>query len=157
MKPRRSENNEVDIVYHRALRILSHREHSVSELRKKLKLRDFSGTSIDRALTRLVRLGLLDDSRFSEAFVREKIRHKPLGRNGLLMELVLKRGVPEDVANRAIVSVMDEEKVEEVELARSIVRKRDIESRTDIARTLRRRGFDEGIISAVIEERNDRE
>ncbi len=73
------------------------------------------------------------------------------------MELVLKRGVPEDVANRAIVSVMDEEKVEEVELARSIVRKRDIESRTDIARTLRRRGFDEGIISAVIEERNDRE
>lgn len=156
MMTERSENNEEDIVYRRALRILSHREHSISELRRKLKSRDFPGAIIDRVLTRLERLELIDDARFSEAYVREKVRYKPLGRKRLLMELVMKRGVPEDIANRAIVSVMAEEKVEEDELARSIIRKRDVENRNDIARILRQRGFDEGIISVVMEERNDR-
>ena len=152
----RSENDEEEVVYCRALRILSHREHSISELRKKLKMRDFSGAAVERVVTRLVRLELLDDSRFAEAFVREKVRYKPLGRKRLLMELVMKRGVQEDVANRAIGSVMEEENVEEDELARTIIRKRHIESRTDIARILRRRGFDEGTIFTGLEERNDR-
>jgi len=152
----RSENNEEEVVYRRALRILSHREHSISELRKKLKMREFPGAAVERVVTRLVRLELLDDSRFSEAFVREKVRYKPLGRKRLLMELVVKRGVQEDVANGAIASVMNEENVEEDELARTIIRKRHIESRADIARILRRRGFDEGTIFAVMEERNDR-
>jgi regulatory protein len=145
------EKNEDEIVYRRAILILSHRDHSVEELKRKLTRRDFSQEAIRTTLEKLSGSGLLDDSRFSEAYVREKVRSKPMGRKRLFLELT-KRGISEDVAWSAIGNVMNEEEVDEEDLARAIRMKRLSEEPGKLAGVLRRRGFGEHVIRKVLEE-----
>ena len=121
-------------------------------MRNKLRMRDFPDRDIDVAMRRLVRLGLLDDTRFSESFVRERVRYRPMGREGLMRELVTRRGVSEEIARKAIAAVMDEEGIEERDLAMSVLRKRGVEDRRKIVDLLRRRGFGQGVISSILEE-----
>jgi len=142
-----------ETVYRRALLILSHRDHSIEELRKKLTNRNFPGTVIEVVLSKLRRGGLLDDSRFSEAFVRDRVRNKPTGRLGLVREL-LKRGVSEDIVQDAIGKVLDEEEVDEEEIARKLVEKKQRGGVKNIGDMLRRRGFAGDIIRKILEDGN---
>ena len=115
--------------------------------------RDFPGEAIGTVLSRLRRVGLLDDARFSEAFVRERVRNRPMGRNGLFREL-LRRGVAEDIALDAIRSVLECEKVDEEDLARKLMLKRHRGGIKNIAALLRRRGFSGDIIRKILENGN---
>lgn len=56
-----------------ALRLLSRREHSRAELRRKLLLRKFSSAMIDAILDKLTALDWQNDQRFAELFVRSEI------------------------------------------------------------------------------------
>ncbi|HSH44921.1 MAG TPA: RecX family transcriptional regulator, partial [Longimicrobiales bacterium] len=60
--------------------------------------------------------GYLDDDAFAQAFVRDRLRLRPRGRLGLIREL-RRKGVDEDVAERAVGDVMAEEDVDERTLA----------------------------------------
>ncbi len=140
---------EEERVYNRAVLILALREHSVEELRRKLVRRNFPTKSIEVVLSRLVDTGILDDERFSEAFIREKTRHGLLGRNGLLLELK-KRGVDGEVAAGAIESVWREEGIKEAELARDMLNRRAVCERRRAYGLLRRKGFSETTISEVM-------
>lgn len=143
------EANEEEIVYQRGLLILSHRDHSTGELRRKLMKRGFPAAAIRAALSRLIRAELLDDLRFSQAFVRERMKRRPMGRQGLLHEL-LKRGVDEDAAKEAIAFVMEEEGTDEVELARRALRGGRNRTVKSIQNLLRRRGFDSEVIRIIM-------
>ena len=63
-----------------AVRLLSRRDHSVFELERKLKLREFPQDEIDIALEDLVKRDYLSDQRFSEAYIyiRQKKGFGPL-------------------------------------------------------------------------------
>ena len=52
------------------MRLLSHREHTRAELRRKLLARAWSADDIDVALQRLAEQGMQSDERFTEQYVR---------------------------------------------------------------------------------------
>ena len=78
-----------------AVRLLSRRDHSVFELERKLRLREFPQDEIDNALEDLVKRDYLSDERFSEAYIhiRQKKGFGPL-RIGVELN---ERGVDERV------------------------------------------------------------
>jgi len=54
--------------------LLARREHSCTELRRKLAARDYPEDEIDEAVARLEAEGLASDARFAEAFVAARVR-----------------------------------------------------------------------------------
>lgn len=59
-----------DKAYKKILRLVSVRERSVEELRKRLSQEDFEEAAINQALTRALDCALLDDTRFAESLIR---------------------------------------------------------------------------------------
>ena len=144
-------NSIQEIVYRRAIHILSHREHSVEELRRKLLGRRFPGEGVASGLSRLKSGNLVEDLRCAEIFVREKVRNKPMGRKGIALEL-RKRGVNEETATEAISEVMEDEGVDEEMLARDLFERVHGSGRTKMCALMRRRGFREDVIRNIVEE-----
>jgi regulatory protein len=60
-------------IRHKAMDLLSRREHSVDELFQKLLVRDYSADEISQTLEELINDNLLSNERFCEDFVRAKI------------------------------------------------------------------------------------
>ena len=88
------------VVYNKALDIISRREHSQKELTGKL-LNKFSEEEIvNSVINNLVKKNLLNDSRYSEAYVVSRKR-KGFGPKKILYELI-SRGVIENIAYKAI-------------------------------------------------------
>ena len=56
-------------IYNKALDILSRREHSVLELKQKLKKKYDTEDDIEETISRLKKNNLLNDYRFSESYV----------------------------------------------------------------------------------------
>ena len=80
-----------------AVRLLSRRDHSQLELKRKLELREFSREEIADALDDLIKRDYLSDERFSEAYIHMR-RQKGFGPLRIGMELN-ERGVDESVYN----------------------------------------------------------
>lgn len=78
-----------------AVRLLSRRDHSVFELRRKLNQREFSQDEIDTALDDLVKRDYLSDERFTEAYIHIR-KQKGFGPLRIATELN-ERGVDENV------------------------------------------------------------
>ncbi len=97
-------------VKERALRLLSVRSRSRSELRQRLLRADFEPEEVDAALADLEAVGLIDD----EAFARELAEHqrrKGLGRRAALSGLRVK-GVDRELAERIADDVNPEDEAE---------------------------------------------
>ncbi len=100
-----------------ALNLLAHRARSREELRRRLWRKEIPDPLIQETLAWLEERGYVDDRAFAESFVRDRLRLRPRGRIGLISELA-KKAVDRDVADAAIIAVMDAEDVAEVDLAR---------------------------------------
>ena len=88
------------VVYNKALDIISRREHSQKELTEKL-LNKFSEEEIvNSVINNLVEKNLLNDTRYSEAYVVSRKR-KGFGPKKIMYELIA-RGVIENIAYKAI-------------------------------------------------------
>ena len=88
------------VVYNKALDIISRREHSQKELTGKL-LNKFSEEEIvNSVINNLVNKNLLNDARYSEAYVVSRKR-KGFGPKKIMYELIA-RGVIENIAYEAI-------------------------------------------------------
>jgi regulatory protein len=98
-----------------ALRLLSHRPRSRSELAGRLRRKDFPGRVVARCLDALEEKGLVDDAAFARAWARDRLRLKPRGRRALLAEL-RRKGVAAGVAEAAVAEVFEAEDVREDEL-----------------------------------------
>ena len=87
-------------VYNKALDILSRREHSQKELIGKLVNKFSEEEIVDSVINNLVEKNLLNDTRYSEAYVVSRKR-KGFGPKKILYELI-SRGVIENIAYEAI-------------------------------------------------------
>jgi regulatory protein len=81
--------------YGKALQILARRDHSCSELRKKLNSRGFEEPVIETVIRECRRLNYLNDTRFTELYVNQ-LQRKGFGINGIKHKLYAK-GIPEKV------------------------------------------------------------
>lgn len=94
----------------RALRyllwLLGRRDHARAELARRLDRKGVRPDVRDHALSRLEALGLLDDGRVAEGFVRGR-RHRK-GRLALRREMA-QRGLPEEAREAALEPLSDED------------------------------------------------
>lgn len=105
-------SEELERCYAAAMRILSYRFNSESELRRKLaRKRIFDAATIDATLQRLRGEHWLDDARFAGAFVRSRAQ-KRVGRKRILRELQA-AGVESSAAETAVSEHADADQQDE--------------------------------------------
>ena len=92
-----------------ALRLLSVRDRSRKELEDRMRTKGFKKSDIKSVISSLRKSGLLDDAQFAASFVRAKA-HRMWGPKRILFEL-LKKGVRESTARKALARYYDEESV----------------------------------------------
>ena len=86
------EQNKIFHIRQRAFRLLGRRQHSSSELSRKLWNKDYEQKLIDEVIDDLQNKGYLDDKEFIRAFVAEKSKAKNWSSKKIKAEL-FKRGV----------------------------------------------------------------
>lgn len=139
----------------KALRLLSYRDRTKSEIQKRLLGDDFPEDIVDDVIGRLLDMGYLDDRQFSRDWVKTRTIAKPMGRTRLAWELRAK-GVDAPAVEEALEG-LDENA--EYELALSLAQKKaersdagDPSFRTRTASFLRRRGFGWSAIARALDE-----
>jgi len=86
--------------YQSAMNMLARREHSVFELTRKLKQKDFPSELIEEVIERLVADNLLSDEHYAEAYVRMRSA-RGYGLQRIRMEMQ-ERGVASELISEAI-------------------------------------------------------
>jgi len=139
-----------------AMRYLSTRMHSQSELRRKLLRREYANPVIETVFADLTRLGYLDDSKFAIAKAQSAADHKHHGRRRAYMELI-KSGVKKETAEKALEEVYAH--TDSSATAQTLIEKKlpslkrfDLMTiRRRLAGMLMRRGFDYETIKPLID------
>lgn len=90
------------------LRLLSYRQRSEEELRRRLESKRYSRNAIDSALARLRELGYLDDEAFARYWTETRQARRPRSRRLLASEL-RSRGIDKETAEQATADVSDED------------------------------------------------
>jgi len=142
----------------KALALLSRSARSMGELRERLRGYGFSERTIAPVVADFLRVGLLDDRAFAEAYVRSRLAQRPMGRRLLKQEL-LHRGVDEDAAEAAVGKAYGS--VSEADFARQLVHRKMKSAGGGDTRRLRqklvdmlmRRGFDWDVIASAVQEK----
>ncbi|MEO6397010.1 MAG: RecX family transcriptional regulator [Tepidiformaceae bacterium] len=126
-----------------ALRLLSHRARSETEMRTRLAMRGIEPAAVDEEIGRLQRAGLLDDEKFARAWVEDRRRLAPRGRRMLRYEL-LGRGIEMAAVEHVTENIDDRETA--IQLALDRARRASTSNYDSFAAKvggfLRRRGFD---------------
>jgi len=137
-----------------ALRLLSYRDRSRSEIRRRLIGSDFPEDIVEEVVDQLSRTGLLDDGKFSRDWVNSRTVSKPMGRTRLAWELRSK-GVEAPVVEEALEGLNEDA---EYELACSVAARKmekmdreDPSFRNKLTSFLRRRGFGWDVIGKVFD------
>lgn len=120
-------NEAYDKLMQYALRILSKKRYTVSEMRNKLwqyakRRKALYKEDFDRIIERLKELKYLDDDQYIQDYVAERIKIRPRGRRLLMLELRYK-GIPQDLVKAAFEEIeIDEERVACVLLTKRVKR-----------------------------------
>ena len=113
-------NDDADVrVREAALNLLSYRMRTRSELKRRLRQKDFRPARIDLCLDQLEAKGFLNDEAAAAAFIRDRLRHRPRGKARLSSELRAK-GLDADITNRVINDVFENEGIDDLLLARQV-------------------------------------
>ena len=146
--------------YHRvlntALRILTGRDHSKSELTRKLKQRGFKPEDIEKAVSECMRLDYINDERTARVYIRQLIR-KGYGYKRISYELNKKGLMGERIQNIFSESVCGADELEGAERIlkkniRRFERETDLKKRRNkIYRFLSTRGFSQDTIRKLVD------
>lgn len=141
--------------YYQALAIVSRRDHSVHEMRVKLKRRGFTIEQVTATIAKLKEESLLDDERFAKVFIESVLERKAVGSRWLRAKL-RQRGIEQTIIDHTLAEQLDsgnEEKV--LEQAARQWQRRHQQVRHEYARLARflvSRGFSQGAIAALREQ-----
>jgi regulatory protein len=138
-------------------RLLSHRDHTIGEIRIKLKRKGFAPESIQVAVKRYIASGVLDDAKVGRKAAEDLISRRPCGRD-FLVAYLQKKQIPRELAVEIAQDITGVEP--ELERARRALetrwrRLRDFEletARTKAYTYLARRGFSYDSARAVFAE-----
>lgn len=140
-----------------ALRLLSQRLHSRSELARKLSRREYGPGVIENVLDDLARLGYVDDARFAKTRALSAAQNKHHGRRRAFVELI-KSGVNDTTARLATQDVYESH--DSMASARQLAEKKapslrrldPTTARRRLVGLLQRRGYTYEEIRPVIDE-----
>lgn len=137
--------------YNTAVRLLSRREHSCFELKRKLKTRGINQDIIDETISSLRKERLVSDERFTESYVRVRINKGfgPLRIRAELGEL----GIGDDMIAQHLVND-DDFWFESAVAVRSKrfgeEKPEDVKAWNKQARFLQQRGFNTGMVRKIL-------
>jgi len=114
------EQNKLFYIKQRAFRLLGRRQHSSSELSRKLWNKDYEQKLIDGVIENLKKNGYLNDKEFIREFVAEKSRTKSWSIKKIKSELI-KRGVASKLIDE---SLNDRSKEDDFEKAMKLAKKK---------------------------------
>lgn len=138
------EKNQYEQVLNKAFVYLARRSHSEQELKAKLQRKFFQEAQIKKVITRLKKLGYLDDVKFAQEWIEYRLNFKPRGRMIIKQELRVK-GVAIELVEKMLDLVYngDREKKELARLFNSRVNKypRTRKGKNKLISYLLRRGF----------------
>jgi regulatory protein len=101
------EQNKLFHIKQRAFRLLGRRQHSTSELKRKLWNKDYEAKLIDEVINDLKKNGYLDDEEFIRAFVADKTETKNWSNKKIKSELIKR-----DLASKLIDEIINEQPYE---------------------------------------------
>jgi regulatory protein len=135
-----------------ALRLLTRRDYTTSEIERKLTDRGYEADAIAEVVQSLTRAGLLDDRRVAAAHIRTSSRIKSRGKLRIARELEA-RGISRTLVRELTAGLSADD--ESASLARVIARMRvpatmDRQTRQRIFGRLLRRGFSPDAISKAL-------
>lgn len=139
---------------------LSYRIRTISEIKKRLKKAKLQEETIEKVITHLKELKLVDDEAFARQLVAEKIKNKPSGKR-MIEKKLYEMGIPKQVGESVLNEMLDEET--EKALALKVYEKLipkisgldKQEARKKIFAKLASRGFNFDIINEIIREKAD--
>ena len=138
-------------IYKKSMDLLARREHSIWELRQKLRQRFPGFREVELVLLQLEEQKFLCDERFSLNFVRSRMANRSWGAYRLRAELQ-QRGIAGQWIEQALASEVDESVLREK--AETFVRKSgfptDPAAKTKLAQKLYQRGFSQELINQVL-------
>lgn len=135
------------------LKLLKHRPRSRHEAFVRLHHKGFSGETIESMLEQAARAGVLDDAKFAQLWVEDRLARRPRSRRMLERELRAKGVAPEHIQRAIARADLDEEFFVRQLIAERLPRLRALDEQTRVRRLvgfLRRRGFSEEIIYRVL-------
>jgi regulatory protein len=147
------DQDDVTRAVDRAVRFLSYRPRSITEVRRNLAEKKVDDVVIDATIERLKNLGYLDDRSFAAYWVENRDQFKPLSERALRYELRQK-----GIADSIIKGVLDDldEAGAAYRAAQGQVRrhrhKTQDEFRTKISAFLQRRGFGYDVIREAVDQ-----
>ncbi len=135
-----------------AIRFVSYRPRSVSEVKKNLRRKQYDNDIIERVVDRLKELELLDDEKFAHYWVDQRETFKPRSRRAIRYEL-FQKGVNRQVIDAAVEDLDENSAAYRAGLkrARRWAGKPEDKFRLDMKRFLQRRGFNYGVIRSAID------
>lgn len=98
--------DELESAYGRALRLISYRPRTESEIRRSLSRAEIPTPVLDAVIERLKNAGLVNDAGFARSWVDNRTALRPRGRRALSYEL-RQRGVDADIIEGSLVQVDD--------------------------------------------------
>ncbi len=103
-------------IFARAIKLLAARSRSVAELRELLlEGRGANKTVVEETLARLQEYGYVDDERFAFGYASLKVRQRPVGRQRIKRDLVMKKidgAVVEEALNLVFAEVSEEDLID---------------------------------------------
>ncbi len=137
-----------------ALRLIARSEQSSFALARKLEQKGFPEAAVRRVLERLETLRLVDDQRFAELWIEDRLLRRVEG-PGKLIALLQARGIDRRIAEAAVRKAVSE--TVEMDLIRRFIHQKRLDSQNgDFAfrQTLRKSGFSPSAIRRSLEEEN---
>lgn len=154
-KPEHSKSTSNKSALNTALRILTRRDHSRSELVRKLKQRGFGKEDINQAVSSCEQFDYINDERTARVYIRQ-LKRKGYGKKRMRLELNKKglKGARIQHILDESVSANDEREGADRILKKNMKRfERETDAlkrRDKIYRFLRARGFSQDVIAAAI-------
>ena len=150
------EQNKLFYIKQKAFRLLGRRQHSSSELRRKLWNKDYEQKLIDEVIEDLSKNGYIDDTEFIRVFMAEKSKTKNWSRKRIKSELI-KRGLDSKLIDKILSEQYSESDYDNASTVAKkkveVLTKRNLEKkelRTKLSTYLFSKGFDYEVIKDVV-------
>lgn len=142
-----------------ALKLISVHPRTCFEIEKKLKDKEFSQEVINQTIKELKDQDYLNDQKYTQAWLEERIRNRPCGK-ALAWKKLREKGIDEEMVEKVLAEILTEKK--EIELAKKLAQNKKAQLQTQkvhykkipgkIGFFLQSRGFSTNIIMEVLDE-----
>jgi regulatory protein len=135
--------DETEVIYQSALRLLGYRQRTAAELVKRLLQKGYDTGQVREVVVRLLENHLLDDQRFAEAWVADRVAFHPRSRRLMRYELYQK-GLDRQVVEQVVAQAGDDEPRALASARKSLSRWADLPAKEFVqkcAAYLARKGF----------------